>query len=51
MKDPGADDCVLYDLVKQLQKLSSLVWRSGPKKKKKIIIVINYFKAYIFYTK
>lgn len=35
MKDPGADDCVLYDPVKQLQKLlSSLVWRSGPEKKK-----------------
>lgn len=44
---------VLYDSVDQLQELlSSLVWRSSPKKQKNhnqswIIIVINDLKQYI----
>lgn len=47
MKDPGADDCVLYDPVKQLQKLPSpLVQKSGSRKKKKssIAIIVNELK-------
>lgn len=52
MKDPGADDCVLYDPVEQLQKLLlPLAWRSGPKKKKQGEKKVNNYSYKLFYKK